>query len=148
MTWLKFTVKLRPSICFMCLFVWLSFLLLCFIFLSNGSVVPSILIKIDAEAQIDQRQLVAFMNTTLKSGALGKYEVDNSSVQCTGTHSEETIAGHISMARKYCWPVKGQPCCFDVLTRFAWTDSTYYQLLPCDPQLVSSPTESSIYSQR
>lgn len=104
MTWL--TVKLRPSIFFMYLFVWLSFLLLCFIFLSNGSVVPSILIKIDAEAQIDQRQLVAFMNTTLKSGVLGNYEVDPSSVQSTGTFSEETTAGHISMARKYCWPVK------------------------------------------
>lgn len=57
----------------------------CFFLPSNGSVVPSMLIKIDAEARIDQRQLVDFMNTTLKSGALGKYQVDPSSVQSTGT---------------------------------------------------------------
>ena len=63
----------------------ITLLSFCFFLLSNGSVVPSILIKIDAEAQIDQRQLVAFMNTTLKSGALGKYQVDPSSVQSTGT---------------------------------------------------------------
>ena len=56
----------------------------CLFLQSNGSVVPSMLIKIDAEAQIDQRQLVAFMNNTLKSGALGKYQVDPSSVQSTG----------------------------------------------------------------
>lgn len=42
------------------------------------------LIKIDAQAQIDQRQLVDFMNTTVKSGTLGKYQVDPSSVQSTG----------------------------------------------------------------
>ena len=62
-------------------------LLLLLFFSSNGSVVPSMLIKIDTQAQIDQRQLVDFMNTTLKSGTLGKFQVDPSSVQSTGTVS-------------------------------------------------------------
>ena len=56
--------------------------LLCFY--SNGSIIPRVLIKIDAEAQISQWQLVEFMNETLKSGMLGKYQVDPSSVELTG----------------------------------------------------------------
>ena len=42
------------------------------------------LIKIDAQAQISQWQLVEFMNETLKSGMLGKYQVDPTSVELTG----------------------------------------------------------------
>ena len=53
-------------------------------FYSNGSVIPRVLIKIDAQAQISQWQLVEFMNETLKSGMLGKYQVDPSSVELTG----------------------------------------------------------------
>ena len=53
-------------------------------FYSNGSVIPRVLIKIDAEAQISQWQLVEFMNESLKSGMLGKYQVDPSSVELTG----------------------------------------------------------------
>ena len=51
---------------------------------SNGSVIPRLLIKIDAQAQISQRQLVDFMNETLRSGMLGKYRVDPTSLQSTG----------------------------------------------------------------
>ncbi|KAL9950782.1 hypothetical protein ACROYT_G043342 [Oculina patagonica] len=61
---------------------------------SNGSVIPSMLIKIDAEAQFDQRQLVDFMNTTVKSGTLGKYQVDPSSVQ--STDFDECQAPHLN----------------------------------------------------
>ena len=53
-------------------------------FYSNGSFIPRVLIKIDAQAQISQWQLVEFMNETLKSGMLGKYQVDPSSVELTG----------------------------------------------------------------
>ena len=53
-------------------------------FYSNGSVIPRVLIKIDAQAQISQWQLVEFMNETLKSGMLRKYQVDPSSVELTG----------------------------------------------------------------
>ena len=53
-------------------------------FYSNGSVIPRVLIKIDAQAQISQWQLVEFMNETLKSSMLGKYQVDPSSVELTG----------------------------------------------------------------
>ena len=53
-------------------------------FYSNGSVIPRVLTKIDAQAQISQWQLVEFMNETLKSGMLGKYQVDPSSVELTG----------------------------------------------------------------
>ena len=53
-------------------------------FYSNGSVIPKVLIKIDAQAQISQWQLVEFMNETLKSGMLGKYQLDPSSVELTG----------------------------------------------------------------
>lgn len=53
--------------------------------LSNDSVVPTILIKIDAQAQIEQQELVGFMNTTLEGGMLGRYQVDPSSVQISGT---------------------------------------------------------------
>ena len=67
--------------------LWLTTYLLLLFSSSNGSVVPSMLIKIDTQAQIDQRQLVDFINTTLKSGTLGKYQVDPSSVQTTGTVS-------------------------------------------------------------
>ena len=55
-----------------------------FLFYSNGSVIPRVLIKIDAQAQISQWQLVEFMNETLKSGMLGKYQVDPTSVESTG----------------------------------------------------------------
>ena len=85
MTRFKSMVNFRRNVCFIICFTRLPFLSSCFLLPSNGSVVPSILTKIDAEAQINQRQLVAFMNTTLKSGALGKYQVDPSSVQSTGT---------------------------------------------------------------
>ena len=53
-------------------------------FYSNGSVIPKVLIKIDAQAQISQWQLVEFMNETLKSSMLGKYQVDPTSVELTG----------------------------------------------------------------
>ena len=53
-------------------------------FYSNGSVIPRVLIKIDAQAQISQWQLVEFMNETLKSSMLGKYQVDPTSVELTG----------------------------------------------------------------
>ena len=53
-------------------------------FYSNGSVIPRVLIKIDAQTQISQRQLVEFMNETLKSGMLGKYQVDPTSAELTG----------------------------------------------------------------
>ena len=53
-------------------------------FYSNGSVIPKVLIKIDAEAQISQWQLVEYMNETLKSSMLGKYQVDPTSVELTG----------------------------------------------------------------
>ena len=42
------------------------------------------LIKIDAQTQISQRQLVEFMNETLKSGMLGKYQADPTSIESTG----------------------------------------------------------------
>ena len=53
-------------------------------FYSNGSVIPRVLIKIDAQTQISQRQLVEFMNETLKSGMLGKYQADPTSIELTG----------------------------------------------------------------
>ena len=53
-------------------------------FYSNGSVIPRVLIKIDAQTQISQRQLVEFMNETLKSGMLGKYQADPTSIESTG----------------------------------------------------------------
>ena len=53
-------------------------------FYNNGSVIPKVLIKIDAEAQISQWQLVEYMNETLKSSMLGKYQVDPTSVELTG----------------------------------------------------------------
>ena len=56
--------------------------LLCFY--SNGSVIPKVLIKIDAQAQISQWQLVEFMKETLKSSMLGKYQVDPTSVELKG----------------------------------------------------------------
>ena len=55
-----------------------------FLFYSNGSVIPRVLIKIDAQSQISQWQLVEFMNETLKSGMLGQYQVDPTSVELTG----------------------------------------------------------------
>ena len=53
-------------------------------FYSNGSVIPRVLIKIDAQAQISQWQSVEIMNETLKSSMLGKYQVDPTSVELTG----------------------------------------------------------------
>ena len=53
-------------------------------FYSNGSVIPRVLIKIDAQTQISQQQLVEFMNETLKSGMLGKYQADPTSIELTG----------------------------------------------------------------
>ena len=53
-------------------------------FYSNGSIIPRVLIKIDAQTQISQRQLVEFMNETLKTGMLGKYQADPTSIESTG----------------------------------------------------------------
>ena len=54
---------------------------------SNGSVVPRMVVKMDALAQVDQRQLADFLNNSLQNGTLGNYEVDPRSVRIEGMAS-------------------------------------------------------------
>ena len=53
--------------------------------LRNGSVIAAMLVKIDMQAQVDQRQLLNVMNDTLSRGSLRRYQVDPSSLQLQGT---------------------------------------------------------------
>ncbi|PFX22514.1 Fibroblast growth factor receptor 1 [Stylophora pistillata] len=66
---------------------------------NNGSVIPRLLIKIDAQAQISQRQLVDFMNETLRSGMLGKYHVDPTSLE--STDFDECQASNLNECHEY-----------------------------------------------
>ena len=52
---------------------------------SNGSVITEMLVKIDMQAQVNQQGLFSVMNDTLSRGALGKYQVDPSSIRLQGT---------------------------------------------------------------
>lgn len=52
---------------------------------SNGSVIAGMLVKIDMQAQVNQQGLFSVMNDTLSRGALGKYQVDPSSIRLQGT---------------------------------------------------------------
>ena len=58
-----------------------------FPFFSNGSVITSVLIKMDMQAQVGQQNLLYVMNDTLSSGTLGPYQVDPSSIGIKGASS-------------------------------------------------------------
>lgn len=59
--------------------------------LRNGSVIAMILVKMDMQAQVDQQSLFNVMNDTLSRGAIGRYEVDPSSLHIQGTLLFQTV---------------------------------------------------------
>ena len=52
--------------------------------LREGSVVTSMLIKVDMQAQVDHQSLLNIMQDTLSNGSLGGYQVNSSSVVLKG----------------------------------------------------------------
>lgn len=68
---------------------------------SNGSVIAGMLVKIDMQAQVNQQGLFSVMNDTLSRGALGKYQVDPSSIRLQGTVQFSSVHSIV-----LCWYVE------------------------------------------